>query len=129
MADNEDLYPTATRLGRLDKARAPKQPKLDCVRIRFLNGGQLLYKYRFISSVTIGIKGEIVIECTCGHYSAIVLSGRNLEPMAEPLVLSTLAEIKEEDRLEYVKDWTPIVTNVELRPLDKHSPNAGNNNL
>lgn len=117
MADTEDLYPTATRLGRLDKVRAPKPTKLDYLRIYLQDGRELLYEYRHVGSVMLTKQGELVIHCTCGNFENITLKGRNLRPLAPQIAHFILAEIHENEHPNFTQPDEAVVLEVEIKPI------------
>jgi hypothetical protein len=119
MADNEDLYPSAARLGRLDKARAPKPPKLDYLQICLQDGRELLYEYRHVGSVMLTKQGDLVIHCTCGNFENITLRGRNLRPLAPLIAHFILAEIREIEHPSFTQLGETVVQEIEIKPIKK----------
>ncbi|HNX04453.1 MAG TPA: hypothetical protein PKI32_03085 [Opitutales bacterium] len=125
MATNEDLYPSAAALGRLDKARAPKPPKLDCLLLRLKNGEDFYYSYRHIGAVRSTVRGELILLCTCGVIDTITIRGRNLRLIAPAIAHSTLAELDETDVPRFIGQSEVIVSEITIKAVEKRQQAMG----
>lgn len=121
MADTEDLYPSAAALGRANRLRpAQKPPRLDFIAFRLRDGTELLYEYKHVSAVMVRSHRELVIQCTCGHYDTITVTGLNLAPLAPQIAHFTLAEITETDLpIPAAANGQALVSEIILKKSDR----------
>ena len=119
MARNEDLYPSATALGRLTAIRQSKPPRQDFLHFCMLDGRELFYEYRYISSIELTIEGDLVIHCNCGSFENITLVGVNLRRIAPQIASFSLSEIREDEHPQYAQPNEAVVLEVEFKRINR----------